>query len=452
VVTWKDQSGNGNDATQSDPTKQPTIYTGGALVKEGGKVALDFDGSDDGLTLSSLTYSNDLSLISLYNQTSGTNGRIWCDDITGQQGYWILFGVDSRNNQKTQINDGSGFNTWTHQTAPINQQNLLNIFFTSSQIVDSLNGTAQTQSVTGFSPPINLSGSSAGFAIGNSGNLTTPTAMKGQEFILYNSDKSSVRTSIESNIGDYFTQNTPLLDTYSGAAAAYSLRLLDSTYTGALVEVYNGSSYADIGANVFGELDTVALAAHCGSNDGFVSVWYDQSGNSNDAAQTTTANMPKIYDGTTGVVTEGTKPAMTFDLADNFSTGVEVNLRAFFHVGKATAATRLRFVGSNLEWVRWWSATDLKLQNNADMTLTGQDRLAYNLVFAANDTTSQLAVNGGTATTATGLETDSMELNISLSDSSSWQGTMQEIIIYESDQSSNRANIEDNINTFYNIY
>ena len=53
-----------------------------------------------------------------------------------------------------------------------------------------------------------------------------------QEAIFYASNKSSVRTDIEENIGDYFTQNTPLLDTYSGAAAAYSLRLLDSSYAG----------------------------------------------------------------------------------------------------------------------------------------------------------------------------------------------------------------------------
>ena len=101
---------------------------------------------------------------------------------------------------------------------------------------------------------------------------------------------------IEENVGDYFTQNTPLLDTYSGAAAAYSLRLR-TAYTGDAVEVYNGSSYADIGFNVFGELDTVALAAHCGSNDGFVSKWYDQAGLERRSANDT-ANMPKIYDGT----------------------------------------------------------------------------------------------------------------------------------------------------------
>ena len=49
VQVWHDQSqtggtGSGNDATQTTPANQPTIYTGGALVKEGGRLALDFDG------------------------------------------------------------------------------------------------------------------------------------------------------------------------------------------------------------------------------------------------------------------------------------------------------------------------------------------------------------------------------------------------------------------------
>jgi hypothetical protein len=104
------------------------------------------------------------------------------------------------------------------------------------------------------------------------------------------------RTSIEENIGDYFTQNTPLLDTYSGAAAAYSLRLLDSTYTGSAIRVRRSSDNTeqDINFNVFGELDTVSLTAFAGAGDAFCKVWYDQSGNSNDATQTTTANQPKI--------------------------------------------------------------------------------------------------------------------------------------------------------------
>ncbi|MCP4676633.1 MAG: hypothetical protein GY854_14190, partial [Deltaproteobacteria bacterium] len=47
VYCWKDQSGNGNDAIASAPANEPTIYTGGELVKENGKLALDFDGAGD---------------------------------------------------------------------------------------------------------------------------------------------------------------------------------------------------------------------------------------------------------------------------------------------------------------------------------------------------------------------------------------------------------------------
>jgi hypothetical protein len=93
-----------------------------------------------------------------------------------------------------------------------------------------------------------------------------------QECIYYAIDQLTDRTSIEENIGDYFTQNTPLLDTYSGAAAAYSLRLLDSTYTGSAIRVRRSSDNTeqDIGFNVFGELDTVSLTAFAGVGDAFV--------------------------------------------------------------------------------------------------------------------------------------------------------------------------------------
>ena len=45
LYQWLDQSGNGNTATAAAPANEPTIYTGGALVKESGKVALDFGGT-----------------------------------------------------------------------------------------------------------------------------------------------------------------------------------------------------------------------------------------------------------------------------------------------------------------------------------------------------------------------------------------------------------------------
>ena len=105
-----------------------------------------------------------------------------------------------------------------------------------------------------------------------------------------------------------------LLDTYSGAAAAYSLRQLSSSYSGNAVKVRRASDNAEADIRfVNGEIDTTGLASHCGSSNGFVSAWYDQSSNSNDAMQTTAANQPKIYDGTTGVVTPGSNSNPAID-------------------------------------------------------------------------------------------------------------------------------------------
>jgi len=88
-----------------------------------------------------------------------------------------------------------------------------------------------------------------------------------------------------------------LLDDYSGAAAAYSLRRLDSGYTGDPIRVRRDgdNAEADIPFTSTGDLDTDALAAHCGASNGYVKTWYDQSGNANDATQTTTGNQPNIY-------------------------------------------------------------------------------------------------------------------------------------------------------------
>jgi hypothetical protein len=78
-----------------------------------------------------------------------------------------------------------------------------------------------------------------------------------------------------------------LLADYPGAAAAYSLRLLDTDYTGSAVRVRRASDNAeqDIGFDGNGDLDTTALATFCSGTDGFVKTWYDQA-NSNDATQT----------------------------------------------------------------------------------------------------------------------------------------------------------------------
>ena len=46
--------------------------------------------------------------------------------------------------------------------------------------------------------------------------------------------------------------------------------------------------------------------------DAFVKEWKDQSGNGNHATQTSPTSQPKLYDATTGLITENGKPAANF--------------------------------------------------------------------------------------------------------------------------------------------
>jgi len=433
VVTWKDQSGNSIDASA---VTEGTIYDSGALKKINGTLYIDGGTYDASFTGSSTGHL----FMTLQRPTVATPRYIATSDSTNK---YYFYGYDG--------NTGG-----TSSGVTVNSYRL-NGTTASSVNRDFIwdNTESQTQAT------VDVDDSSF---IDRRLYFNVFSAPYYQEFIYYSSTKSTAnRNSIESNIGDYFTQNTPLLDTYSGAAAAYSLRLLDSTYTGSAVEVYNGSSYADIGFNVFGEVDTVALAAHCGSNDGFVSVWYDQSGNSNDATQGVTANMPKIYDGTTGVVTENGKPAVEFDgSGDNFVAS---------SVSLTQAATSTIVAKTNDSNVNYFFDGDdstnrlLAFQNSTadgfslfggSILASGTKNTNQNLHFALfNGASSTYHLNGNSiasgnlgSNSADGI-TIGARYNV---DGNELNGNMQELIFWDSDQSSNRTNIEDNINTFYSIY
>jgi hypothetical protein len=436
VQTWKDQSSNGNDATQTDSTKQPTIYTGGQLVKEGGKVAIQTNNSQVFEMSTRLT-----SVQSVFYTLT------WDGNFTNQFDNFIL-----GDNSTFDYSGAGGSANWFNNTYASNDVKNGSNFKNGSTLFNTK--TANERSLLSLFH-LNATGRVSRIAHDRTFSGRSISGTK-QEIILYASDKSTDRTDIESNIGDYFTQNTPLLDTYSGAAAAYSLRLLSSSYSGGLVEVYNGSSYADIGANVFGELDTVALAAHCGSNDGFVSKWYSQTG-SNHATQTTTANMPKIYDGTTGVVTDNGKPCLQYDTTgtDTFdmATGL-TSVQSVFEVLNSTRTISQAFLLGDASTNEYVAGVGRQLlRDAADCPVDIKDGTTR-LDGVQVDFTTTLRPNSQALIS---MVHDSALGNVSQltedrSNGRSWDGNIQEIILYENDQSANLSDIEDNINTFYSIY
>jgi hypothetical protein len=111
--------------------------------------------------------------------------------------------------------------------------------------------------------------------------------------------------------------SNPLSAISAGAAAAFSLRRLSCTYVAnkAIRVRRSSGGQSDIGFTATGDLDTATLKTYVGAGGtGYVTKWYDQSGNGNDAVQGTAGNQPEIV--IAGVVNrQGGLPAIAFSAA-----------------------------------------------------------------------------------------------------------------------------------------
>jgi hypothetical protein len=108
--------------------------------------------------------------------------------------------------------------------------------------------------------------------------------------------------------------NTFVLDNISKSpTVAYSVRKLSKTYHGFCIRVRRSSDNAslDIGFDTNGELDIATMLAFVGSANGFVSIWYDQSGNQKNLTQVTQIYQPKIIN-TGTLITSNGKPFVGF--------------------------------------------------------------------------------------------------------------------------------------------
>jgi hypothetical protein len=255
---------------------------------------------------------------------------------------------------------------------------------------------------------------------------------------------------------EVWTSFTGLLDDYPNAAAAYSLRLLRSAYTGDAIRVRRASDNTeqDIGF-VSNELDTSALTTFCSGTNGFVKTWYDQSGNGYDATQTTSAKQPQIVS-SGSVLLLNNKPFFTGVSEGGFSVSIPVDDRRLynFFVGKLTSSGNTMTLSSGNDYA------GLAINGNTSDILAR----ATNNNFYSNGLLISPIWNRGEYfdnlqnqklitwdfTTNSGEWVDDLE--IGYLSNSYFNPELQELIIYPSDQSTNRTGIETNINDFYSIY
>ena len=256
-------------------------------------------------------------------------------------------------------------------------------------------------------------------------------------------------------------QQPLLLDLYPNAAAAYSLRKLITAYSGSAIRVRRSSDNTeqDIGFDVNGNLDTSALTTFVGANNGFVRTWYDQSGNSRHAIQTTQNVQPQIVS-SGSIFLINANPTINF-VSNRFLTfnGAIVNLYAFT-VSKINNNTvnlntllnttfnsgdsgNIRIEGPN------YYRSPHTVENFGDYTFTSGQMYFNGVIHSVlNDARNQhlLSVKRGVIATNNGL---TIGRSVTLR---TYDGGIQEVVLYTADQSSNRVGIETNINTHYGIY
>ncbi|MBN8850284.1 MAG: hypothetical protein BGO55_32770 [Sphingobacteriales bacterium 50-39] len=109
-------------------------------------------------------------------------------------------------------------------------------------------------------------------------------------------------------------QSQQILDLLSTSpTVAFSLRQLKSTATRAIqVRRSSDNAVLDIGFTAGGDLNQAALLAFTGINDGYITIWYDQTGNGHDALQATVAKQPMIVSAGT-VMTQNGRPICDFN-------------------------------------------------------------------------------------------------------------------------------------------
>ena len=294
-------------------------------------------------------------------------------------------------------------------------------------------------------------------------------------------------------VGSQVTQFVGLLDLYPSAAAAYSLRKLRTAYTGSAIRVRRSSDNTEQNIGfVNNQLDTSSLTSFCSGTNGFVTTWYDQSGNGYNATQTTAANQPQIVSSGSVIVDNGSPciSCSTSSILTNssFIPTSSIGLSCFnvYSTSLAAAANAdslilYSFGGSSNNYLQKGPPTGFLsgeyitfyrvfggLNGRLGSTLYRRDLntsvvesefyLSSGFTLFQNSQIQTMDLVSGGATTSSNWSpsafgfTGGLYLNSTTNNSSSQNCKIQEMIFYDNDQSSNRTGISTNINDFYSIY
>ena len=414
VKTWYDQSvttqagdtATGNHAVQATAAEQPKIVDAGSLLNE-----LDFDGTDDSLAIdfgADLSQANSFFMVHQSDSLSSSANEFF-DRSSGSGDRTLL----DQNGSNYRMLGASSADTGVAVTT---DKSLIFALYNGASSLFAKNGTATSAlnaGTSGINQNSSLGASSSGTRFYN-GTM--------QEVIIYNSDQTDNRTAIEANMGEVYSIDLP---------AGF-----------------------DPGDNEV---------------DGFVETWYDQSGNGNDAVQTTAGSQPKIVNAGSlladGIDFDGSDDTLIASSVQGMgatATMITASVRdggsgAVIALGSSASSSNTYFAtteGGSVSQTTSRNTTSVSI----NASVSGVTRLSFSLTTGQTSTKS--GALGGALVESTsdyGNDFTSGELDtltfgkLRPTSGTLFNGRIREAIVYNTDQTDNRVAIEANIANHYNI-
>jgi hypothetical protein len=264
---------------------------------------------------------------------------------------------------------------------------------------------------------------------------------------------SFYRTNIEKN------SSSKVLDIYPSAEGAYSLNKLRTSYTGFCIRAQKAdNSTLDVGF-IGDNLDTASLLTFAAGADVKVTTWYDQSTNNKNVTQVTYSKMPIIVEA--GVlVTYNYKPTMKFVGANSTQLTAPyvniVNTYSIFSVYSNVTTGAICSVvksGTSDYCLLYSNGSNMIYRHNGGTAISTTPTLLQNInsVFNVSSVTSfyynKTLVNSIAATTGS-VPTGTLYIG-SRNTSNLLTGFVDTVILYNTNESANRTDIELKLEKMY---
>ena len=282
-------------------------------------------------------------------------------------------------------------------------------------------------------------------------------------------DIKKVSTVSDSNIkkvnGVTLATFTGILDDYPGAGLALSVRKLSTSYMGNCLRVQRSSDNTtqDIGFEADGDLDESALTTFCSGTDGYVIKWYDQSGNGYEF-DVAMSKWQIVDNGS--VLEKNSRPALfslddtplseTVDFADVSGSsqlyGISVVSASTF-INTLCDNTALDFLLFGSDFSNSYALFEGFSSYMYKNTTVSDNSQHICETFVQNASTAEIRIDGSVQSeSASGLASFSRSGTFTAwvgSDSADSSESIQELIVYPTNQSSNRSSIYTNVSSYY---